>query len=258
MACVRGPVVTGLALAIVGALGEVTPPAPGGVTFAAGPVFDSMTSGSASVTFNDTLIAGNALIVAMNDRSGISQTTHAITDANGKTYTKLGFLDHNLGNGSERQAVSIWGRTVDASGETDTTPTITGSDGTGNTKGFSVRQITPSSPVTFDWANAIVAINASGAADWNGLSSGAVAGAGRYFEFAMATCRNSGSGTFPTVASLAPQTNAAAQSFSGANQLSHLFGLNTNEVTGGSGSTTVTSDGSGNEGIAATIRVPIS
>lgn len=124
-----------------------------------------------TVTFGSAITAGNLLLCAAAERGGGVPADHAITDNNGKTWNRVSALniDNSVGGdeGNTRMSMSVWWREVDSSGETDTTPTITLTDGTA---GLMAVEIAPSA--AYNWAVSGTAVNGSGAASLDGINSG--------------------------------------------------------------------------------------
>lgn len=134
----------------------------------------------ATATFGSAITAGNLLIAMVAERSGGDPANHTISDNNGKTWNRITDVnfDNSVGGseGDTRTTFSVWWRKVDATGETDTTPTVTADDGTANGKRLQVMEVQPSA--AYDWTYAAASVAGSGLSDIDNLSSGAASPTG--------------------------------------------------------------------------------
>ena len=194
-----------------------------------------------------TLDEGDLVLVAISERSGVGTANNNMTTTAG-TWTTI--LDHeqNLGDGSSRHSVCVHMHEATAGDESGLT--LLGSTGAGGTgRRMSAFVIKPSA--TKSWTSDDVADVNSNTSDWNGLSSGsATASSGDSLIVGFACSRNDGT-NMPTSVTLTQNDSKAEYGNSAANGLCHVMGISTSGQSAGGYSTTVTSNGSGNEGIAA-------
>lgn len=176
-----------------------------------------------TVTFGSAITAGNLLVVVAAERGGGAAGDGSLSDNNGKTWNRIAAMDFdNAVPGNEdntRITWSIWWREVDSSGETDTTPTITYTDGSA---ALMAVEIEPSA--AYNWAVSASAVNGSGAVTLDGVNSGNASPSGDdILVMGMWASRN---GTRPTVLGI-DEYGTESEFVNGAdNSLSFVIGLN--------------------------------
>lgn len=201
----------------------------------------------ADLTFGTNITVGNILICAISNRSGNSHTNHGVTDTNLKTWNKFAGYDNELSDGSARCACSIWWREVESSGETDLTPQVSATGFAGDGLGMMLLEV--SADGSYTWTESASSMNGSGTSDINGTGSGTTSSTskGDHFVLAFGVTR---SGTDePTTMTFSPQTDDAGKATSTENQLIHAEAIEASGQSAGTFSTTITTNGSGNEGI---------
>lgn len=212
-----------------------------------------------AVTLASPITAGHALFALVAERSGAGLTNHAVTDNNGKTWTRL--TDLNIDNsvpGNEantRMSFSVWWRVVDGTGETDTTPTITADVGSVACD-VTVFEVAPSA--AYAWAYSASSVAGSGASDWDNLSSGSADPTGDdVCVIGVAASRFSSDRPADANANMNFDEYATKTAYRGSsNALGFIFGINTtSQADTGSYSSTVdtVASGTGNEGVCGTI-----
>lgn len=229
--------------------------ASGNFTFSLVQAINDASGGTpATATFTSTLSEGDIIFVLGDERSGLGHANHDVTDnVTGSSYSKGAQYDNVIGDANGRFSASVWWRQVGAS-EDDTTPTITfepNSTSTGTTTGFLIAgAIRPSA--TYNAALSGVAANGSGTADWDGTGSGnATATGDDILELAIAAARNGSD--LPTAISFTSQAGGLTEVYGFSNKSAMAFAFEATSQAAGTKSTTVNSDGSGNEGIAFTV-----
>ncbi len=198
---------------------------------------------------------GNLLIACVIDRSGGDPANHVVTDTNGGSWTHVAGLDYDNSVGGDesntRMSFSFHYQVVSA-GNDATTPTVTADDGTANGNGLLVAEFEASR--AYSWAYDDGSVDGSGAADWNGTSSGsATASVDDVLVVAVAAARFSSD----------PPGSASDLSFStyqdgeyyakgGPNDGGYFIAYEADSQASGTKSTTLTAtDGTGNEGVVA-------
>lgn len=200
-----------------------------------------------NVTLSTALATGDGIFVDTFDRSGIGHANHAVSDDNGGSWTKIASYDNANGDANGRCSKATWFRAAGAGDNGDTltiTATFTGANGC-----LQASSYRPSA--AYGWSLSGVSANGSGTSDWNGTASGdATASGNDIFERASAGARNA-SGSQPTTTNMnfATQTDGTTEHIGGNNQVTFFSAIEGTSTAEGTKSATLTSDGSGNEGV---------
>jgi len=190
----------------------------------------------------------------MGGRSGRTHVDHIGVSTSGGTqnsgaWTKAGGYDNLIANGSARHEMSVWYYVVQSG---DDFTDIDFDDGSTNNIEISCRVYRPSATYGFVFKEFVA--DGSGTADWSGTGSGSTASlsGNDLLEIGIATCRTE-SGTEPTTGnvSLSPHTDGTSENFNSGSEVNSYAATISPSTAAGSKSTTVTSDGSGNEGVVS-------
>jgi hypothetical protein len=208
-------------------------------------------TGTANPLNKTYFMAADALVLAVvSERGGVGSAAHAVSDDDGGTWVKRFAVDQELGDANARHSLSVWQRTAGPTGENTI---VSFSDGTTNTRRQSVLQVQADG--AYDWAFEAFAAAHSGTADWSGLNSGdtdSVSGSD-LFSIAIGGCRNSSGGSIPSTISFDPHTDAHTNFIGANNALTHTFAMQASGQASGVKTATITSNGSGNEGIVGVL-----
>ena len=216
--------------------------------------FETGPSDPGVVTPSGVITPGNLMVVVCGERSGEDPANHVVTDANGKTWNRISALNFDnavSGNeGNTRMSFSVWWRVVDTTGETDLTPAIECDIGTSSVH---MLWCEISADSAYNWNFSAGTVAGSGASDWNGQSSGSTTSSGNdIFELAIAMCRCDGTNEpSASLVAFSTQTDGYAEVIGGPNQMTAAMAFEAVSQASGSMSATITSDGSGNEGVVA-------
>ena len=209
--------------------------------------------GSGTPAFNVVFTSGDAgdfLVAVTFKRNGTSHTTHGSSDELGSTWDKLFGFDNDISNSNARMSMAVWTRKVVAADETEGTVTVESPQD--NATGLIVFQVTPSA--AYDWTFQEFAVDGSGAADWDGLSSGDTASVSGSDLFVMSVAAGRRSGSADGTLSFSPQTDDNYEDEITTHGVEWAGAIEANGQSSGVKSATLTAAGSsGVEGVCAVL-----
>ena len=162
---------------------------------------------------------GSLLIAVMGSRTGTAHSGHDITDDNSGSWSKILGEDQELGDSSNRHAMSVWWRVAtatDASGDFD----ITADTGVSESTHLSVFEVVPNGD--YSWSLEESASANSGTGTWESLGSGNTASVSTSDNcvIAIGECRHS---TVPDTVSITPVDTDNTVLGGSSNQITSVF-----------------------------------
>lgn len=194
---------------------------------------------------------GSLLLCTMGSRTGTGHTGHAVTDANGGTWTKIFGQDQELLDSGSRHACSVWWRVAtatDASGAFN----VTADTGAAETTYHAVYEVIPNGDYT--WALEGFAAANSGAGFWPNTNSGNTSNiaASNVCVIGIGQCRHSS--PVPTSITFDGILDGNLTYITGStNQMSSGLSVIGTPQAGGIKSTFNSNDGGGTKGVTAVL-----